>query len=814
MDLKNEWYSIKETSNMTGLSVGIIQRDIRDGLIVNTKMHGKKILINKEEVLSLIDLTKNYYTTTQVKEIMNKSSTFILNMVSTQAITAKRRRGAFYLEKNKVHEIAEFLKNTITIAEFKRKYRSFPEFVRYLIDEKLVEFMEINNKLYIDTISLDNTFEKIKENFYLSDVSDISLGHLKFFKKGYKGKSIEMASKEMGMDYDTLLNKTIRGQILAYRDSSTSMVIIPQEEIDKFCKGIDSIKQKYYATDKVYDMHSELMEYLIQSTDCATETLKEFREWSMNNLTKSKATIDYKRRLSTQYISIATVLSENLQNEIWECEEGEILNLIKEIKQITYQETLSRFYSYIQSIKDCKSGEFGYIAKIDKNKSDLDESKEDRKYSVEEWLMIKDYLVDLNKHIKKAKANVKYAQCWLFAILHLSLAWRNNDFLQINAMPVKEILNCEDIEKFDFFNITDTQAQQIINLFRTTCIPVVAHKNGVETHMIFPPQLIKATAVAICISEIHRLKSSKFNDRKGKLIMYKSMKNSDVHKTIFPNDYPKFESLKCNRSKQTYSFVTAANTTGRGHIAYSLTGYSRSHKPKVVGANESTTAYLELINTSVDAKSIGKHLFERGVFGWQVELMIGVLEEYSQDSLEQRTKRIKELTNRYSPSVTESISNYLTIEADEINKLVDELMTMSEDEIRKKLIEIGELKSPAFLNYTQCMKGTSNCKYLEGKAKCLGCRYNIPTNYVLEIVNERLNETLDLIDNTPKTDEVKLIKYSHIIRQLMFIMMDFRRSTKEYFEDDYLTSFIDLKSIGYRLAMLEQKGKILRLEGE
>lgn len=817
MDLKKEWYSIEETSNIVGLSRDIIRRDIRQGLIVNVKRPDKRsILINKEEVSSIFDLLNNYYTTEQTKKIMNKSAKFVIGMASTVEIKTRTRRKTVYFEKNKVHEITEFLKNTVTLEDAKRKYNLAEHYVRYLIDEELVKTMNINKKDYIDITSMNDTLKKVQDDFYLNGISDITLSHLKAFKNGHKGKSVEMVSEELEIRSGTLLEYIRNEKIFAYKCESGNKYFIPQEEINKFNNSIEGIRKKYYASDKVYEMHSELMDYIIQSTKYSKKTLEVFREWSMEKLIKSTTTLSAKRNKIVTYTNVASILCENLQSEIWEYDESQMSSLRKNFKEKSYQAILSYFYLYIQTIKKCKTDEISYISPINnKKKSDLDESKEDRKYSAEEWLQMKDYLVDLNQHIEKAKANVSYAQSWLFAILHLSLAWRNNDFLQINAIPVKEILNCEDIENIDFLKLTDTQAQLIINALRTTCIPIVAHKNGVETHMIFPPQLIKATAVAICISEIHRFKKNKFKeDRKCKLIMYKNMKNSDVHNTIFPENYPRFESLKCNRSKQTYSFVTAANTTGRGHIAYSLTGFSRSHKPKVIGENQSTTAYLELINTSVDAKSIGKHLFERGVFGWQVELMLDVLEDYGQDTLNQRTKRIKELTNRYSPIVTESISNYLTIDADDIKKLVDELMTLSEDDIRRKLIEIGELKSPAFLNYTQCMKGTSNCKHLEGKAKCLGCRYNIPTNYVLEIVNERLKETLDLIENTPKTEEIKLMKYSHIIRQLMFIMMDFRRSTKDYFEDDYITSFIDLKSIGLRFAKLEQQGKILKLEGE
>ena len=86
---------------------------------------------------------------------------------------------------------------------------------------------------------------------------------------------------------------------------------------------------------------------------------------------------------------------------------------------------------------------------------------------------------------------------------------------------------------------------------------------------------------------------------------------------------------------------------------------------------------------------------------------------------------------------------------------------------------------------------------------CLGCKYNVPTNYVLEIVNVRLNETLTLLEATPQSDRIKRMKYTNIIRKLLFILMDFRRTSKEL-GDDYLTSFIDLKALSQRISILEK----------
>ncbi len=55
-------------------------------------------------------------------------------------------------------------------------------------------------------------------------------------------------------------------------------------------------------------------------------------------------------------------------------------------------------------------------------------------YTPEEWADFTDLFFDAGRHIEKAFKNCFYARCWLYALLHMSLAWRKSDVLNIPAL--------------------------------------------------------------------------------------------------------------------------------------------------------------------------------------------------------------------------------------------------------------------------------------------------------------------------------------------------------------------------------------------
>lgn len=802
MQLTNEWYEAKEVAEILKMNWQAVNRNIRLGIITNIKTVNRKNFIHKDEILKLYQekqerekILKEFYTLSEASEKLGKTKRAVTNMIYRNSIkTAINLDGKSYISKKEIHEMMECFVGTLRVYEVAKKYNMLGSDVRYLAENNLVKAEYKNSIWYINIESLEKTLKEIEEGFLLESHKDITRNHLEAFQRDVIGISVERASNILNLS-----KGTIRGYIRSGIVSAEQVGLIyyiKKTDIDKFFTTPKGIKMRYYDSKDVSRMFDEVMDCIIGNNTTCQETLKLYQVWVNQKIMKSRASIESKKLMVAYHMSTAELMSEILKKEIWVCEESELEYLSKSADKNSIQASIGQFYSYIQNFKECKCDTVYTLKNINTEDKQSAEAQ-DEIYTKKEWIQIKDYLTDIPLHIDKAKSDKKYAQCWLYAILHLSLTWRSADFLNIPVIPIEDIMGCK-VEDIDLLNITYAEAQKIINSMRNRCIPLIANKNGVKANIVVVPEILKSTATAICINEMYRKKG-----KWEKMFNYKRIDNATVSE-IFSDGFPKFSSRKANKTKMTYSFETAANTRGRAELAYQLQSYSRSHKGKINGlANNITSAYLNLTNTTVDTKVVSKYLFDRGVFGWQIEIMLQVIDIGKDDTLQERTARIQALTKELSPMVVEGMAGYLNSMSKQASELVDELMLLSKKELRDKLISIARMQSPGLLKNTQCIKGATNCPYFEGEAMCLGCKYNIPTNYVLEIVNVRLNETLTLLEATPQSDIIKRMKYTSIIRKLLFILMDFRRTSKEL-GDDYLTSFIDLKALSQRISILEK----------
>ena len=58
-------------------------------------------------------------------------------------------------------------------------------------------------------------------------------------------------------------------------------------------------------------------------------------------------------------------------------------------------------------------------------------------YTLQEWMDMTNYLTNIDLHIRKAFNDPTYAKRWLYCLLHLSIAWRTNDIMEIK--PINDI---------------------------------------------------------------------------------------------------------------------------------------------------------------------------------------------------------------------------------------------------------------------------------------------------------------------------------------------------------------------------------------
>ncbi len=665
---------------------------------------------------------------------------------------------------------------------------------------------DICSILNIDTIEV-NRLAKIGW-IKLYDIKDIGTRISKEAFEDYLKKKEELCTvQDISREYNLLegvvrksiiLKGLVNGQI-----DNNFLYFVRREEVVRFFETLEGIKLFYYGKENYNEFFNKFIEAILNITEYK-DTVTLYRDWAKDKINKSKAT---NKKNFVNYMVIAIEkLSGALVKELYRYIDDEIKALIgnKEIGFSTRDiEIVVGFLTY------CKRKRKEQCLFVDDYNINTiinkDKPIEKVLYSKAEWVSYCTHLTDINKHKEKAIAKRKYAETWLFILLHLSLAWRSVDVKKMPNIPL-ELVGIDDFSWFDEHDFTLEIAQTIINNVKRRAIGVKADKNGQNAHLVIG--LTVPTAIAFVICELHRRKAEKNNNL---ILSFKKYQTGDF-KLVLGDELTNFGSLKCNRTLQTYQFETAVNREGKAHIAYQLCSVARSHKSYINKANDITSVYLITTNTDASPDNISLHLFERGFFGWQIGLMLNLVYDTKDWRLEDKTAMIKKVNSEFSPIASDSISEYVYTRHTEAESLLKELMLLPKEQIRNKLEEIAQFKSPAIIDYSQCIKGIKNCPYSTKTISCLGCKYLIPTNYILEIVNVTLSDLMERLNKTKMSDTTKRIKYTYMIHKLMFILTDFRRAYKN-FDINYIKSFIDLDKLKEDYMRLEET-KFLKIKEE
>ena len=791
-----EWFTIKEVVDIVGYNQQKIARLVRNGNITNVKKEGKRVFIHKESVIGIVKINnklKDYYSQAIAAEKIGKTKHALGNMIyRNQFKDTFFLNGTTYVSKAEVDSWGN-ISDTISLNEAYREYKILTEDIKLMIEKKLLKANQINGYWYIKKESIESLIEDIRRKLNLDKNYNIVKSVIDAYIDDFTGYPIEVMADTVGMSLGQIRKLVREGKVKAkvYKNK----YFIPNEEVDKFFYDLEFIKKRYFNTEEYMELWNVGMKMLIKTHPCLQETLKKYSLWGANKIVKSKAL--KKTILVNRYLDVAKAMAESFSDEIYTMSDDEIRKFSDELNLPTKCSILHNFIRHLNDTIKCNLVDLR-IKRIGDTAEDNDGDKEI--YTSIEWYKIKEFLNSTENHIDKAKKDKAYAQVWLYSLLHLSLPWRSSTFLELPGVDVFGVLGI-DMEMCDY-SFSKAQSQKIINAFRRKCLGVktiIANKNRVKVQIVITPNLLVSTATAIAINEMHRRAQNK-----EKLFFYSRFRNEFL-KVLFPENFVEFKSRKCNKTLMTRSYATAVNKKGRAVIAYNLESYGRSHKVNLSGAaNDVTATYLVTENTDGDARHIAKHLFERGVFGWQIQLMLDLISNEADREINYTTACIKAIRKEFNPLTLEGISGYLNTMTEEANNLVQELLLLGVDKIKEKLIDIGSLRTPGILEHVQCLVGVENChRSGDDKYICFGCRYNIPTNYVLEIVNNRLNEVTHLLVNTDDSDKVSRIKYTHLIRKLLFILLDFRRSSKKM-GDDYLTSFIDLDELRKKIQFLEK----------
>lgn len=554
-----------------------------------------------------------------------------------------------------------------------------------------------------------------------------------------------------------------------------------------------------------YNYFDELTESIDQ-TFCS-ETAMLFREFCFTKYSDSRNKSI--KKLVQKHANAITRLSNLLSKEVFQYNDDEIqLLLIDQSLRLDDKRILSVFINYLLGRYREKCN-----YKNSYNKHSLESKSEDSKiYTIEEWMDITNYLTNIDIHIKKAFTDPTYAKRWLYCILHLTIAWRYNDILEIKPIEAIEEVKIYNLEWFEKNQFTMTMAQNIINKIKILVKPITASKNGIKTHFIVYPYLIIPVSIAFITAQYH-LSRNGISPRN--IFNQGSFQTRDLNYFFEGTGLPEFSNLKANRSLITHNFNMSVMTDGMADISYSLSTFLRSHKLKSdYELSDTTTQYIYATNTDGSPENMALQLFRRGEFGWLYNSIIKIATSERKLSLEDMTSSIEMIKDVYSPVAIENLAAYLLVDFNERNKIINELLSKPKNEIWNILFALNRGEMPSKEDFIDCLMydGLNHRCEKNYISNCLGCQYKIPTNYMLTTVSNKLQELISKLEQTEEIDYTQRQRYTFLIVKLLGILNEAKKQFNNWGED-YVSSFLNLEVVKEKIQYLEKNKFLVVTEG-
>lgn len=402
-------------------------------------------------------------------------------------------------------------------------------------------------------------------------------------------------------------------------------------------------------------------------------------------------------------------------------------------------------------------------------------------YSPEQWVTFINTFFDIDRHLEKAYNDAFYARHWLYGVLHMSLAWRKSDILNIPALEVLDDVEKYTINWFENNEFTINEAQRIINTIKFVVEQYTVQKTGARKHFNIPQIAVIPTAIAFIITEQWRRK-------KGDTILFGRFwaRAWKINKLFNLNT--EFSSLKANRSLLSFFNEKTSEINALSGEAGFLTSYMRSHKVTKMGTSDTTTIYLHSTYDEKEAVSMGKQIIDRGLFGWIYHILLD-LSENVQHTFKKNTELISEMTKNIPVQKVEAITKTMYSIVKEKDALLQEIYSWDENEIKEKVELLLKGKLLSRVDDIFCIKN-GNCPYYT-ENKCVLCKYSIPTTFSLLMIGQELKGLLEELKETREECSVDRVKLTYQITKLINII---KEATVE-FGQEYIETYINFEEI-------------------
>ena len=484
-----------------------------------------------------------------------------------------------------------------------------------------------------------------------------------------------------------------------------------------------------------------------------------------------------KRNISNHFKALKTMLSL-MDKEITEYSDEELAGLIRD-NSFT---TAARQYAvwFLTYIYNQKPEQFMFSLEMSMLRRETVRGEEDF-YTPEEWASFAAVFFDIDRHIEKAFADCFYARSWLYVLLHMSLAWRKSDVLNIPALENLIDISEYTLEWFEENAFSIADAQQVINHVKLAAEQYHTQKTGAKKHFNIPQAALLPTAVALIICEQWRRK-------KGQAVLFEKFYADTKKMTEMFGLETGFLSMKANRTLLSMFNETAGGMAELSGKAGTLTSYMRSHRTSKMGNANITKVYLRSTYNEDESVAMGKQSIDRGFFGWLYDRLLD-LADNKRGTFKENTELIVQMKEALPARKVESISGALYGIIKEREMLLNEIYSWQEDEIKEKteLLFSGKLMSRT--EDVSCLV-SGRCPY-PTEDKCMLCRYSIPTTFSLAMAGDELKRLLTEFGRTNAEDVIDRINLTYQIGKLIMVL----KEAIDRFGYEYIETYIDYKEI-------------------
>lgn len=484
-----------------------------------------------------------------------------------------------------------------------------------------------------------------------------------------------------------------------------------------------------------------------------------------------------KRNISNHFKALKTMLSL-MDKEITEYSDEELAGLIRD-NSFT---TAARQYAvwFLTYIYNQKPEQFMFSLEMSMLRRETVRGEEDF-YTPEEWASFAAVFFDIDRHIEKAFADCFYARSWLYVLLHMSLAWRKSDVLNIPALENLIDISEYTLEWFEENAFSIADAQQVINHVKLAAEQYHTQKTGAKKHFNIPQAALLPTAVALIICEQWRRK-------KGQAVLFEKFYADTKKMTELFGLETDFLSMKATRTLLSMFNETAGGMAGLSGKAGTLTSYMRSHRTSKMGNANITKVYLRSTYNEDESVAMGKQSIDRGFFGWLYDRLLD-LADNKRGTFKENTELIVQMKEALPARKVESISGALYGIIKEREMLLNEIYSWQEDEIKEKteLLFSGKLMSRT--EDVSCLMN-GRCPY-PTEDKCMLCKYSIPTTFSLAMAGDELKRLLTEFGRTNAEDVIDRINLTYQIGKLIMVL----KEAIDRFGYEYIETYIDYKEI-------------------